>query len=221
MRTTALPSMLDILARNYAYHNKAVQALRAGQDLSAPGGPAPAQGAEGLRAAAPTASATTFFTLKGEVEATAAAAEHAARPSTAAQPMNPSYPPRPLRRGSSSTARPYGVLGQIHPLVAKTYGIDAEVYCAELDFTGLHAACWRQRRPIIPCPSSRPSTRDLAMVCDESCTVGQAGALSSPPPAVSCCGTSSFFDIYRGAGDCPRAKRAWPSPWTCGPTTVH
>ena len=25
MRTTALPSMLDILARNYAYHNKAVK----------------------------------------------------------------------------------------------------------------------------------------------------------------------------------------------------
>lgn len=37
MRTTALPSMLEILARNYAFHNKDVPALRAGQNLPAPG----------------------------------------------------------------------------------------------------------------------------------------------------------------------------------------
>ena len=30
-----------------------------------------------------------------------------------------------------------GVMGQVHPLVAKNYGMDCEVYCAEIDFTKL------------------------------------------------------------------------------------
>ena len=30
-----------------------------------------------------------------------------------------------------------GVMGQIHPLVAKNYGMDCEVYCAEISFTKL------------------------------------------------------------------------------------
>ena len=28
-----------------------------------------------------------------------------------------------------------GNMGQVHPLVAKNYGLDCEVYCAEIDFS--------------------------------------------------------------------------------------
>lgn len=96
------------------------------------------------------------------------------------------------------------MLGQIHPLVAKTYGIDAEVYCAELDFTGL----MQQQQPEAtyhPLPKYPAITRDLALVCDESCTVGQL------EHCIAAAGGKllrdiRFFDIYRGAGIAPGKK---------------
>ena len=65
-----------------------------------------------------------------------------------------------------------GIFGQIHPLVARNYGVDAELYCAELSLDELWS---RPRDPIrstCPCPSSPPCTRDIAVVCDKAVTVG-------------------------------------------------
>ena len=63
-----------------------------------------------------------------------------------------------------------GVLGQIHPLVAQNYGVDAEFYCAELSFEALLAV--KGSDPVYtPLPKFPSVTRDIAVVCDEAVTV--------------------------------------------------
>ena len=201
MRTTALPSRLEILARNYAFHNKDVQLYELAK-IYLPRDDSPLANEPKVFVFGAYGPHTTFYSLKGQVEALLRQLN--IRPAEyTAQRENPSYHPG---RCAALTidGKPYGVLGQIHPLVAKTYGIDAEVYCAELDFTGL----MQQQQPEAtyhPLPKYPAITRDLALVCDESCTVGQL------EHCIAAAGGNllrdiRFFDVYRGAGIAPSKK---------------
>ena len=173
MRTTALPSMLEILARNYAFHNKDVQLYELAK-IYLPRDDSPLANEPKVFVFGAYGPHTTFYSLKGQVEALLRQLN--IRPAEyTAQRENPSYHPG---RCAALTidGKPYGVLGQIHPLVAKTYGIDAEVYCAELDFTGL----MQQQQPEAtyhPLPKYPAITRDLALVCDEKLHRRPTGAL--------------------------------------------
>lgn len=70
--------------------------------------------------------------------------------------------------------REVGVFGQIHPLVAQNYGVDAELYCAELSFDALCAAKGADPQ-YVPLPKFPAVTRDIAVVCGEEITVGRPG----------------------------------------------
>ena len=89
-----------------------------------------------------------------------------------------------------------GVLGQIHPQAAKNYGVDTELYCAELSFDALLVT----RGPgaeYAPLPKFPSVTRDIAVVCDESVTVGTLeNAIRRG--AKGLLKEVSLFDIYRG-----------------------
>ena len=132
MRTIALPSMLEILSRNNAYHNKAAKLYEVAKVyLPVEGQSLPQEpkmlvfGSYGEK--------ETFFKLKGEIEALFAGLRMK-KASYTAEKNNPSY--HPGRCASISIdGEVIGVMGQVHPLVAKNYGIDSEVYCAELNFS--------------------------------------------------------------------------------------
>jgi phenylalanyl-tRNA synthetase beta chain len=91
-----------------------------------------------------------------------------------------------------------GYMGQVHPLVAKNYGIDGEVYCAELNFTKLFDL--KLADPTyVPLPKYQASTRDLAIVCDEAVTVADAENVIASS-AGKLLRSVKLFDIYRGKG---------------------
>ena len=97
-----------------------------------------------------------------------------------------------------------GVFGQIHPLVAATYGVDAEIYAAELRFDALYSV--RGGIPVYrPLPKFPAVTRDIAVVCAESVTVG---ALEDciRRGAKGLLKKVELFDIYRGIGVAPGSK---------------
>ena len=195
MRTIALPSMLAVLSHNNAYHNDAcklyelakVYLPREGQTL-------PDEPKHLLLGT--YGEGEDFFTLKGEIEAIFTAMNVCPAEYYAVKD-NPSYHPgrcAGVRVGGVEV----GVFGQVHPLVAKNYGIDSEIYAAELDFTALSALLCPPKT-FHPLPKYPTVNRDIAVVCDESVTVAQL---------VDCIRSAGgkllrsvkLFDIYRGKG---------------------
>ena len=97
-----------------------------------------------------------------------------------------------------------GVLGQIHPTVADNYGVDEDIYCAELSFEALYAVSGDT--PVYtPLPRFPAATRDLSVVCDEAVTVGD---LTETIRANGGCYLESvaYVDVYRGAPILPGQK---------------
>ncbi len=202
MRTIALPSMLDILSRNFAYHNKAVKLYELAKIyLPAEGQVLPQE--PKMLVLGTYGAGETFFTLKGELEAVLKGL-NMPKPSYEADANNPSYHPGRCAKVSVAGVE-LGYMGQVHPLVAANYGIDAEVYCVEIDFTKLFAL--KLPDPTyVPLPKYQAVNRDLSFLCEEAVTVAQAEAIITGAAGKLLRGVK-LFDIYRGAG-IPEGKKS-------------
>jgi len=195
MRTTVLPSMLEILTRNYNYRNKTAKLYEIGRIYLAGNGDGLATESKVLSIGAYGAD-YDFFAMKGVVEAVLTEIR-AKDIRFEAVNDNPSY--HPGRCAAVWSGDTYvGVFGQIHPLVAQNYDVDAEFYCAELSFDALFAV--RGEDPVYqPLPKFPAVTRDIAVVCDKAVTVGtledciRRGAKGLLKDV-------ALFDIYTGTG---------------------
>ncbi len=193
MRTTALPSMLEVLQRNYNYRNRDVRLYELGK-VYLPGG------ADGL-AVEPKfltlgayGGGMDFFAIKGAVEAILKELRAADAEFYPCQD-DPSYHPGRCA-GVRCGTQHIGVVGQIHPAVAANYGVDSELYCAELSVEALLAA--RGADPVYaPLPKYPPITRDIAVVCGEEVTVG-ALERAIRRGAKGLLKEVTLFDVYRG-----------------------
>ena len=195
MRATTLPSMLEILTRNYNYRNKSAQLYEIGR-VYLPGG----EDGLAMESKYLTLGAygpdMDFFTLKGTVEAILKEIRAEDIHFQAIQ-ENPSYHPGRCAAVWSGKQL-LGVFGQIHPLTAKNYDVDGVFYCAELSFEALLAA--RGADPeYVPLPKFPSVTRDIAVVCDEAITVGALEACIRQG-AKGLLKECALFDIYRGKG---------------------
>ena len=202
MRTIALPSMLEILSRNNAYHNKAVKLYELAKIyLPVAGQPLPEE--PKMLVLGTYGAGETFFTLKGELEAIFTGLRLKKAEYTAVKD-NPSYHPGRCAKVSIDGVD-VGVMGQVHPLVAANYGIDTDVYCAEIDFTKL----FEMQLPdatYTPLPKYPTVSRDLSLVCSEDVTVAQAEAVITAA-AGKLLRDVKLFDIYRGPG-VPEGKKS-------------
>ena len=202
MRTIALPSMMEILSRNNAYHNKAVKLYELAKIYLPVEGQVLPEEPKMLMLGTYGAN-ETFFTLKGEVEAIFAGLRLKKASYTACS-TNPSYHPGRCAV-LSIDGEEVGVIGQVHPLVAKNYGIDTDVYCAEINFTKLFA-CRLPDATYTPLPKYPAVSRDLALVCGEEITVAQAEDVITAA-AGKLLRSVKLFDIYRGVG-VPEGKKS-------------
>ena len=195
MRTTTLPSMLDILARNYSYRNKDVRLYEIGR-IYLPGGPDGLANEPRMLTLGAYGEGYDFFTLKGAVEAILRELRIADVAFKACQD-DPSYHPGRCA-GVYAGEKLLGVMGQIHPAVAANYDVDCELYCAELSFDALMEA---QGPGAVyqPLPRFPAVTRDIAVVCKEEVTVGALEACIRKAGG-KLLRDVVLFDIYRGQG---------------------
>ena len=194
MRTTILPSMLEIIARNHSYRNKSARLYELGK-IYLPREDGLADEPKYLSLGA-YGDGVDFFSFKGSIETLL----HELRITDVkyvACADNDSY--HPGRCAKVYAGETYlGVFGQIHPLVAANYGMDTEVYTAELSFDAMYEK--RGDIPVYqPLPKFPAVTRDIAVVCDEAVTVG-ALEESIRRGAKGLLKDVSLFDIYRGPG---------------------
>ena len=202
MRTIALPSMLEILSRNYAYHNKSVKLYELAKIyLPVVGEVLPKE--PKMLLLGTYGAGETFFTLKGELEAIFSGLR-LKKANYCAVKDNPSYHPGRCAKVSIDGVE-VGVIGQVHPLVAANYGIDTDVYCAEINFTEL-LAHQLPDATYTPLPKYPSVTRDLALICDETVTVADVENVINASAGKLLRGVK-LFDIYRGVG-VPEGKKS-------------
>ena len=195
MRTIALPSMLEILSRNNAYHNKSVKLYELAKIyLPVDGEPLPQEPKMLLLGS--YGAGESFFRLKGEIEAIFAGLRLEKAEYEACRD-NPSYHPGRCANILVGGEQ-IGVMGQVHPLAARNYGLDTDVYCAEINFTRLMH--YQLPDPVYtPLPKYPAVSRDLALVCDEHVTVSQVEKVITAA-AGKLLRDVKLFDIYRGTG---------------------
>ena len=193
MRTTALPSMLDTLARNYNNRNGAVALFELASEYY------PVEGQElpdekTKLIAGLYGDDCDFFTAKGMVEQLldtlfisnyefeASSNEYAYHPGRCAHIM------------IDDTV--IGVIGEIHPKVAENYGINERILCFTLDVDSLFAHT-QTDATYTPLPKFPAVTRDLAMICDETIPV-RILEKAITKGAGNLLETIQLFDVYQG-----------------------
>lgn len=195
MRTTTLPSMLEILTRNYNYRNQNVRLYEIGKIYLPNGEDGLAHESKMLTLGA-YGEDMDFFCIKGVVETILSdlrVHEVTFVPCTS----DPSYHTGRCAMIYAGEAL-LGVVGQIHPTVARNYGVDDAFYTAELNISALFAA---QGGDVAykPLPKYPSVTRDIAVVCRRTVTVGALTACIRKAGG-QLLKKVELFDIYQGKG---------------------
>ena len=194
MRTTAIPSMMEVLSTNYASRNMAVKMFEIASvyiknaDSELPNEPKKiVLGAYG--------NEYDYFDLKGTVEELLSVLNIADYDIKAVTDEDGFHPGRCAML--SINGEELGIIGEVHPLAVANYGINSKVYTAQLDFEvlfkNMNADKQYQGIPRFPA-----STRDLAMICDVDTPV-----IEIEKAIKSACGklceSVNLFDVYTGA----------------------
>lgn len=194
MRTNAIPSMMDILSKNYNNRNGAVSLYEIGNEYI------PVEG-ELLPDEVPNlvlgmyGDDKDFFTLKGVVENlldTLAIREY----DVDAKSDDPTFHPGRCAV-LSKDGEEFGIIGEVHPLVCANYGINTRVYVDKLKLRKLFAMMDTQRS-YVPMPKFPASTRDLALLCDDALPV-MTMEKAIKAAAGKILEKIELFDVYKGS----------------------
>ncbi|MBE6693325.1 MAG: phenylalanine--tRNA ligase subunit beta [Ruminococcaceae bacterium] len=198
MRTVALPSMLEVLARNNNFSNENVR-LFENATVYIPTVDIDALPLEKKVLTVGMYGNVDFYDLKGVVENVLELAGVAGVKFTACTDNAAYHPGRCAtfcieKKGSSIDL---GILGQIHPAVASDYGFDKPVFCASVNFDELWDAA-DMTIDYTPLPKFPATTRDFSFICSQDIEVGaiEEVMVKAGGKLVE---KVVLFDIYEGA----------------------
>lgn len=197
MRTTALPSMLSVIAGNYSVKNHDIRLFEPATVYlpSEEEGALPAEPVSlvlGMCSSAYKGEAG-FYRMKGYVDAILSYAGVTGE--YEAVECESAYHPGRCAAVTVNGER-VALMGEIHPEVLENYGIGIDTFAAEIDFEKLFSLVDSARR-YAPLPKFPALERDLSLVCAEEVTAGsiEKCIASAGGNSVS---SVKLFDIYRG-----------------------
>mgnify|MGYP005797731657 CR=1 FL=1 len=192
MRTTTLPSMLEILAKNYNNRNESAALFELSPEYIPTENPLPDENVQvtlGMYG-----QQYDFYSLKGVVEAlldVLGIADY----DVSAISDNPTFHPGRCAC-ISKDGRGIGTIGEIHPLVLQNYGINTKVYAAKLDASALFdlRCVSKEYKPL---PKYPATARDIAVLCDDALPVldMKKAIQKAAGPILE---RVSLFDVYKG-----------------------
>jgi len=192
MRTSMLPSMLEVLRHNYNMRNSSALLFEMGHIYL------PTEKGE-LPTELPTLCVGgygehfDFYVLKGVAEELLdmLSVTVAFKPKS----DNATYHPGKCA-GIYVGNMEIGVIGQIHPQCAKNFKISADVYCAEFDVAALlkYSKKTKQYKGL---PKFPAMSRDIAMLIDDETPVGEIEAIFTKNRG-NILESFTLFDVYKG-----------------------
>ena len=194
MRTTALPSMMEVLARNNNFNNEQVRLFEIAT-IYLPRESANELPEERRVLTLGAYGNTDFYAMKGACENLLALAGIEKATFTACT-ENAAYHPGRCAKILAENGTVLGIFGQAHPLMAKNYDFNAPVFVAELDFDTVFALA-NTEKVYRPLPKYPATTRDFSFVCDEDMEVGAIEGVMAKAGG-KLVENVALFDIYRG-----------------------
>ena len=203
MRTMILPNALDVLTTNWSRNIPAAAVFELGNTFFNNG-----KGADGLPeekdalCLAAYGDAEDFYLMKGRVEELLTLIGVKGF-EFVTQSADPSFHPGRcadiLKDGEK-----IGVIGQIHPEIAESYGIDRPVYACELEFARI-AQLVDTEKKYVPLPKYPAMVRDFALVVTEQTKAGDLEK-TIRNTAGDLLESVKLFDVYRGVPVPPACK---------------
>ncbi|MGN1090661.1 MAG: phenylalanine--tRNA ligase subunit beta [Huintestinicola sp.] len=198
MRTTLLPSMCEVLARNYNSRNADACLFEMGNEYLPKGGELPEEPARiciGMYG-----KDHDFYSIKGIVEKlldimgiTGVSYEPCKGVSENFGEAPAFHPGRCAEVFAEGVA--LGIFGELHPETAENYGIGTKVYAAKLNLPEMMKLS--APKTYKPLPKFPASTRDLAVVCDEDIPVAHLEkAITEGVGKIL--ENIKLFDVYKG-----------------------
>ncbi|MBQ8967897.1 phenylalanine--tRNA ligase subunit beta [Ruminococcus sp.] len=201
MRTTIIPSVLEVVGRNYSYRNPECYVFELGNEyIPVENEVLPNEPVRLGIGFYDTESNVDFYTLKGMVEGlmnTVGAEEvEYERPSDDCEfaEVSAFHPGRCAV--VNVEGKQVGIFGELHPKVMENYGIEARTYVAKINIPELmELSC--DTKTYKPLPKFPATTRDLSVVCDEEVPAAVLEKLISKAVG-GILENVTLFDVYRG-----------------------
>ena len=195
MRTVALPSMMEVVARNINFSNEDVRLFEMATTYIPNDDDDLLPAENKVITLAAYGKDEDFYSLKGVIEniLESAGIENAKFVSYS---DDKAYHSGRCAKIVSADGLELGVFGQIHPLTAKNYDINIPVYAAELSFDAIFDAA-DMTIDYKPLPKFPAVSRDFSFVCDEEVEVGTIEEVMAKA-AGKLCEDIKLFDIFRG-----------------------
>lgn len=193
MRTHALPSMLEVLARNVS---RKVERCKVSEIMTLYFRDGELSNEKKSLCFAFTADCGGFYELKADAEALFTRLNIVNREYVAVSD-NPSFHPgRCANIVCGNTV--VGILGEVHPLVCENYDLPRGVCAAIISTESLFESV-KNERGYIPLPVYPAMERDLALICDKDAEVGKL-IKDIRSYAGKSLEDAFVFDVYRGKG---------------------
>lgn len=198
MRTTLLPSMCEVLARNYNNRNAAVCLFELGNEYVPNGGELPD---EPMRLSVGMYGGDAdFYSVKGIVDSMLKNIgvedfEYTACTDPAVFAEADAFHPGRCAV-ITKDGKAIGILGELHPETLENYGIGVKAYAAKVNVTELldMANAVKTYKPL---PKFPATTRDLAIVCDEALPAGELEKAIRKAVG-NILESVTLFDVYQG-----------------------
>ena len=194
MRTTVIPSMLDVLSRNYNNRNASAALFELSNEYIWKGPDELPDENEKLTLGM-YGDDYDFFTLKGAVEElfdVVGIKNYDVEPLTDDPTFHPGRT-AVIKLGDEVIA----VVGEVHPAVLKNYDIGVKAYVAQVDFASL-LKYGDNKRSYKALPKFPASSRDLAFVCDADVPVMKIEKLIAKAVG-KILEDIALFDVYVGS----------------------
>ena len=198
MRTTMLPSMCEVLARNYNSRNAEAVLFEMGNEYLPKGGELPEEPAR--IAFGMYGENYDFYSLKGIIEelldvlGTADVSYEPCKGVSENFGEAPAFHPGRCAEVFAGGV-PVGIFGELHPETLENYGIGVKAYAAKLNIPELMAAA--APKTYKPLPKFPATTRDLAVVCDDDIPVAHLEkAITEGVGKIL--ESVKLFDVYKG-----------------------